>query len=90
MYGMVSAKHSEGADYISRAANVSLLLKDDAQRQEQRLQQAVANVVRSLYPTLDFSRTSEVNRLKITLLMERSAIKITNSVQSKMEYFEHT
>jgi hypothetical protein len=58
MYGMVSTKHSEGADYISRAANVSLLLKDDAQRQEQRLQQAVANVVRSLYPRLDFSRTS--------------------------------
>jgi hypothetical protein len=58
MYEMVTAKHSEGADYISRAANISLLLKDDAQRQEQRLQQAVTNVVRSLYPRLDLSRTS--------------------------------
>ena len=57
-YGMVSARQSEGADYTSRAANVSLPLKDDAQRQEQRLQQAVTNVVRSLYPRLDLSRTS--------------------------------
>ena len=57
-YGMVSARQSEGADYTSRAANVSLPLRDDAHRQEQRLQQAVTNVVRSLYPRLDLSRTS--------------------------------
>jgi len=61
---MVSARQSEGADYTSRAANVSLPLKDDAQGQEQRLQQAVTNVVRSLYPRLDLSRTSRSEQVE--------------------------
>lgn len=57
-YGMLSVRLFEGADYTSRAVNVSLPWTDDAQREEQRLQQAVANVVRSLYPRFDLSRTS--------------------------------
>ena len=38
MYGMVAAMQSEGAGYTSRAANVSISLQDDAQRQEERQQ----------------------------------------------------
>jgi len=64
-YEMVSTRQSEGADYTSRAANVSLPLTDDAQG-EQRLQQAVANVIRSLYPRLGFSRTTRSEQVENT------------------------
>jgi hypothetical protein len=38
---MVWARQSESADNTSRSANVSLPLKEDAQRERQELQQTV-------------------------------------------------
>ena len=60
---MVSVRQSESADNTSRAANVSLPLKEDAHRERQELQQT-NNVVKSLYPRLDVSRTSESELVK--------------------------